>query len=107
VSTPCIEWIRSSRRVGPDGQIAFDLVGEVTQKRTVATPEGSFDSYGGSTIILGPEGEIRDRIRKTVNQEERLAEQQQYVSGPGRPFWRSREGKLVPAEKLFHLLHRG
>jgi hypothetical protein len=36
VSTPCIEWIRSSRRVGPDGQIAFDLVGEVTQKRTVA-----------------------------------------------------------------------
>ena len=51
VSVPCIESIRSSRRVGPDGQIEFDLIGEVTQRRTVDTPEGSFDFYGGSTII--------------------------------------------------------
>src|SRR4029450_8697967 len=32
---PCIQSIRTSRRVGPDAQVVFDLVAEVTQSRFV------------------------------------------------------------------------
>lgn len=106
VSPPCVESIRSSRRVGPDGQVVFDLVAEVTQRRTLDLPEGRVDFYGGSTVILGPDGEVRYVIRKSIGQEDRLEEQRAFVAGPGSAYWRSREGRLVPAEKLFHLLHR-
>lgn len=106
VDRPCVESIRSSRRVGPDGQVVFDLVTEVTQRRTVETTEGSFDFYGGSTVILGPDGGIRYIIRKSIGQEDRLREQRSYMLGAGRPYWRLDAGRLVPAEKLFHLLHR-
>lgn len=107
IDRPCVESIRSSRRVGPDGQVVFDLVAEVTQRRTLESPAGTFDFYGGSTVILGPDGEIRYVIRKSIGQEERLEEQRAYMLGPGRSYWRSHEGRLVPGEKLFHLLHRG
>ena len=40
VGRPCVESIRSARRVGPDGQIVFDLVAEVTQRRTYESSEG-------------------------------------------------------------------
>jgi hypothetical protein len=106
IDRPCIESIRSSRRVGPDGQIVFDLVAEVTQRRTIDSPEGSFDLYGGSTVILGPDGEIRYVIRKSIGQEERVEEQLAYMTGPGRAYWQSQQGRLVPAEKMFRLLHR-
>lgn len=105
VGRPCIESIRSSRRVGPDGQIIFDLVAEVTQRRSIETPEGTFDLYGGSTVILGPDGEVRYVIRKSIGQEDRVKEQLDYMTGTGKPYWRSLQGKLVPAEKMFRLLH--
>ena len=54
-----------SRRVGPDGQIVFDLVAELTQLRRARTANGRrFDFFGGATIILGPTGAIRYVIRK-------------------------------------------
>lgn len=107
VGRPCVESIRSLRRVGPDGQVAFDLIAEVTQRRTVVTAEGNFDFYGGSTVILGPDGEIRYIIRKSIGQENRLQEQRDYMMGAGRSYWRLSEGRLVPSEKLFRMLHRG
>lgn len=68
VDLPKVESIRSSRRVGPDGQIVFDLVAEVIQRRQVAGGGGraGFDYYGGSTILLGPRGEIRFVISKSL-----------------------------------------
>lgn len=35
VDPPSVESIRSARRVGPDGQVVFDLVAEVIQRRTI------------------------------------------------------------------------
>lgn len=77
VDLPKVESIRSSRRVGPDGQIEFDLVAEVTQRRQVAGRGGEpgFDFFGGSTVILGPRGEVRYVVSKSVkdgSQVERL-----------------------------------
>jgi hypothetical protein len=68
VDRPRVESIRSSRRVGPDGQIVFDLVAEVIQRRHVAGGGGraGFEFFGGSTIILGPRGEVRYVISKSI-----------------------------------------
>jgi hypothetical protein len=74
VDLPCVESIRTSRRVGPDGQIIFDLVAEVTQRRVVRRGGRELHYYGGATVILGPQGEVRYVISKSVMNEERLAQ---------------------------------
>jgi hypothetical protein len=81
VGLPTIESIRSSRRVGPDGQTVFDLVAEITQCRTVRGGGGhpDFDFYGGSTVILGPKGEIRYVIRKKITDKEQIERQRDYM----------------------------
>jgi hypothetical protein len=93
--------------VGPDGQVVFDLIAEVTQQRRVrGTSESpAFDYYGGATVILGPQGEVRYVVSKSVVNAERLARQRQFVTGPGRRFWREENGRRVPATQLFRLLH--
>ncbi|MCC6443956.1 MAG: peptidase M4 [Armatimonadetes bacterium] len=105
---PCVESIRSSRRVGPDGQVVFDLVAEVTQRRIVRSPGGSaeFDFYGGATIILGPKGEVRYVISKRTLGDERLERQRDFIFGEaGKRFWETAEGKRVPGKRLFRMLH--
>jgi hypothetical protein len=59
------------------------------QSRRVRRPDGSsFVFYGGSTIILGPRGEVRFVIRKRVDHEERPAEQIEFMqSETGKSFW--------------------
>jgi hypothetical protein len=79
VDVPTIESVRSSRRVGPDGQLVFDLVAEVTQRRHAAKPgEPIFQFYGGSTVILDPLGDIRYIIRKSVTDNNQLEVQRAY-----------------------------
>jgi hypothetical protein len=108
VGRPCVQSIRSSRRVGPDGQIVFDLVAEVTQRRRVAPGSGApaFDFIGGSTVIIGPTGVIRYVISKTVLNAERLDRQRRYItSAAGHGLWELRGDRLVPSPQPFKLLH--
>jgi hypothetical protein len=106
VELPQIQSIRSSRRIGPQGQVVFDLVAEVTQVRQVRGGAGlSFDFLGGSTIIIGPRGEIRYSISKSIFNEERLARQREFMAGPGRNLWKRKGGCLVPVSQPFRLLH--
>jgi hypothetical protein len=86
IETPRIESIRSSRRIGPDGQIAFDLVAEVTQCRIVERDGKVFPFYGGSTIIIGPDGEVRYVIGKNVKDGPRLDAQAAFVND-GNELW--------------------
>jgi hypothetical protein len=105
---PCVESIRSSRRVGPDGQIVFDLVAEVSQRREVRDQSGrpEFDFYGGSTVILGPKGEIRYVISKNVLSQERLKRQREFARGEtGSRFWEITNGKFKPKAQFFKLLN--
>ena len=107
VGRPTVESIRSSRRIGPDRQVVFDLVAEVTQTRSIGTGEqgGSFEFIGGCTVIIGPKGEIRYLIGKSVLNEERLSRQKAYLSGAGGRLWSLAGGCRRPAAQPFRLLH--
>jgi hypothetical protein len=106
VALPCVHSIRSSRRVGPQGQVVFDLVAEVTQRRTVSRHGERFSFYGGSTIILGPEGEFRYVIGKGVWNEERLDHQLEFTRGRGSAYWNiSADGEWKPEPQPFRLIH--
>jgi hypothetical protein len=107
VDLPCIQSIRSSRRIGPAGQIAFDLVAEVTQVRKVQSRSNTppFDFLGGATIIVGPRGEIRYTVSKHILNAERFERQRQFTTGAGRSLWTLRGSQYVPVSQPFRLLH--
>lgn len=107
VEPPTVESIRSSRRVGPDGQIVFDLIAEVVQIRQVRSgPDGpGFRLYGGATVILGPRGEIRYVILKSVVREGAVERRREFLhSAAGRRYWVQEGRRLVPRQQFFGLL---
>jgi hypothetical protein len=109
IDLPHVQSIRSSRRVGPDGQVIFDLVAEVTQVRHVRDRGGEpgFPFLGGATVIIGPDGAIRYVISKSVLNEARLDRQRTFMSSErGRRLWTRANGRLAPAPQPFKLLHR-
>jgi hypothetical protein len=109
IEPPRVESIRSSRRVGPDSQVVFDLVAEIIQRRRLRTGEGNatMDFYGGATVILGPDGDIRYAILKNVLSEERLDRQRQFIlSDEGHRYWQADAGRYTPKKQLFRLVHR-
>ncbi|MCB1055305.1 MAG: peptidase M4 [Acidobacteria bacterium] len=61
---PMIHSVRTSRRIGPDGQVLFDLVAEITQRHLLPSDSGEVPFFSGSTVVIGPEGEVRYVIRK-------------------------------------------
>jgi hypothetical protein len=76
--------IRSLRRVGPDRQITFDTVAEITQRRWCRqSSEASSEVFGGSTVILGPDGRVRYVIRKSVTDRRRMQAQADYLDSKG------------------------
>ena len=85
VELPVVESVRCARRVGPDGQLAFDLVAEVSQKRKVPGGGGypGFDFYGGATIIFGSRGEVRYVVSKGITNNDRLTKQQYLAATDG------------------------
>jgi hypothetical protein len=105
VTLPCVQSIRTARRVGPDGQIVFDLVAEVTQGRFVRDhitgAEAEFT--GGATVILGPNGEFRYVIVKSILNRRRLEEQLDFQRTT--PYWDQRGGQLVLSANPLQLLH--
>jgi len=106
VDLPCIHSIRSSRRVGPDGQVIFDLVAEVTQCQMVTRDGRGVPFYGGSTIILGPGGEVRYVISKSVLSESRMQDQMEFIaSDAGKRFWEETGRGFVARRNTFRLLH--
>jgi hypothetical protein len=103
---PCVQSIRSSRRIGPNGQIVFDLVGEVTQRQLVSFDGRRMVFYGGSTIILGPEGELRYVVSKSLVSRTRLDKQIEFVSSDvGKGFWEETTVGFVQRPDIFRLLH--
>jgi hypothetical protein len=86
--------------------VVFDLVAEVTQRRTARLADGrSFDFYGGATIVLGPEGEVRYVVRKRVDNVDRERAQAAFVRDTTRTLWVEDRGRLEPQRQLFRLMH--
>jgi hypothetical protein len=101
-----VQSIRSSRRAGPDGQVVFDLVAEVTQRYWAPDPAGvPFPFLGGATVIVGPDGAIRYVVRKRVLHEPRQADQRAFLAGRGERLWERAEGQWRPRPLPFRLVH--
>lgn len=110
VDVPSVESVRSSRRIGPDGQIVFDLVAEVTQRRIVKPRDGApgFDFFGGATVLIDPKGRVRYLVRKSVLNGRRLDAQREFVKRSGDRFFLVSpivDGMALPRPQGFRLLH--
>jgi hypothetical protein len=105
---PVVESIRTSRRVGPSGQVVFDLVAEVTQRLVVPATEeqAGFEFFGGATIIFDPTGQIRYVIRKGITHRGRLAAQRAFLEEQGESYFTTGpERRLLPHAQPFRFLH--
>ena len=104
---PKINSIRSARRVGPDGQIVFDVVADVTQHCVVPLKSGRRTvAYGGSTVILGPNGDVRYIIGKGVVSESRIDALSEFVeSQAGMAYWHEHDGVTHPTADVLKMLH--
>lgn len=110
VSNPCIESIRAARRAGPDGQIVFDLVAEITQSRHVnaSAPGNRHSFHGGSTAIIGPDGKIRYLVLKSVVGAGRAERRLAFIkSESGTNFWAMENGKYKQKGNMFRIAHCG
>lgn len=108
VDMPCIESIRTARRVGPEGQIIFDQVAEITQLRHVAASAGQpgFCFHGGVTVILGPEGEVRYLVLKSVANAGRVKRRREFLqSEAGSRYWAVSANQYRPKDHLFRIIH--
>jgi hypothetical protein len=103
---PRVQSIRTSRRVGPDGRVLFDLVAEVTQKTVIRDPESGVRTkfVGGSTVILGPRGEIRYVISKNILNDARRKRQIAFQRGSG--LWKTENEQYKLAGYALQLVHR-
>ena len=108
VALPIVESIRTSRRIGPSGQVVFDLIAEITQRRRVKASGSSpaFDFYGGATAIIDPKGRVRYVIRKSVLDPVRLRQQRDFLACEGKQYFGKGPGNsLLPESKLLLKLH--
>ncbi|MDB5948122.1 MAG: hypothetical protein JWQ33_3148, partial [Ramlibacter sp.] len=108
VELPCIESIRTARRAGPDGQIVFDLIAEITQVRHVKASDGrpAFDYHGGCTVILGPSGDLRYLVGKSVLGQGRMERRRSFLtSANGGRYWSVENNKCKQKAGMFKLLH--
>lgn len=106
VDPPVIQSMRTARRSSPEGRIVFDLVAEVTQARHVRRSGTEMCFLGGSTLIVGPEGEVRFAISKSVLNEPRINDQLGFAnSEEGRALWERRGGRLQGRRDMLRALH--
>lgn len=104
VERPTIESIRTLRRIGADGAVTFEQVGEIVQRRRI---EGRRWVYGGATVIVDSHGGIRYIIAKNVASERREQTLRDYLeSAP--PLYARYFGDQPPAKtRLLRHLHAG
>jgi hypothetical protein len=91
-SPAIVQSIRVTRRAAPDGRIAFDLVGEITQSCTIDRGGDLFDMDGGCTVIIDPDGDVRYAIFKRFDSANRRERQHAAMRGPLKAYWK-KEGR--------------
>ena len=99
--------VRSLRRIGPNKEISFELVAEIVQRRWIAGPAGQpCEFYGGSTVIIGPDGQIRYLISKSITNAQRAATQARHLgSAEAGKAWEGRDGRLFVPRMALRELH--
>jgi hypothetical protein len=104
-SPAIVQSVRVTRRVAPDGRIAFDLVGEVTQSCTVSRDGMLFEMNGGCTVIVDPEGQVRYSIYKRFDSDARRERQQAAMRGSLKRFWMKEGRKWRLRPDMLRRLH--
>jgi len=104
---PAVESIRVARRAAPDGRVLFDLVAEVTQSCTVEHEGALFDMYGGCTVVVDPQGEVRYAIYKRFTSERRRSRQHAAMRGPLEAFWTKSRRRFVLQPNVLLKIHAG
>lgn len=120
--------VRIARRAGPDGQELRQLVIEVTQKRRAffdpdvqikadaglarTDPDDmDFEFRGGCTMLVDlRDSSVRYAIRKRIDDENRLKQQRDYLSGAAEADLRAMyfgDRANTPGVEPFAFLHRG
>ncbi len=106
---PQVASIRASRRIGPDRQVVFDLVAEITQRCMVPARGGqpAYALFGGSTVIIGPDGAIRYIVSKRAVGKDRPARRLAFMASPaGRRYWRVDDDRYRMRSSMFQVLHQ-
>jgi hypothetical protein len=107
VEPALVSSVRSLRRIGPDKEIKFELVAEITQRRWIGGAAGQrYEFIGGSTATIGPEGQIRYLITKSITNAQRAAMQARYLDSGGMgKAWERRDGRLFVPQMALRELH--
>lgn len=100
-----VQSVRVARRVTPQGGIAFDLIGEVTQTCTFKRGTDYFEMHGGCTVVIDPEGQVRYVVYKRFDTERRSDRLHTALTGSLRNFWHKREGTWQPRAQMLKQLH--
>jgi hypothetical protein len=98
---PTIESIRSLRRLTPDDDLDFHVVAEITQR--FVRKGRSF--YGGSTIVLDEDGQIRFVIGKGVRNERRRKATESFLAGAPAEFRAAFDGDRTGHGALIRRFH--
>lgn len=108
VDLPCIESVRTVRRAGPDGRVVFDLVAEITQRCRVPRRRGrpGFSYWGGTTVIVDPDGEVRYTVLKSVTGAGRRERRLEFLEDKrAAQFWKVENNAYVLKGAVSRLLH--
>ena len=106
VDAPTVESVRVARRVGPDGNVDFNLVAEVTQRVVRRHKEKLVELHGGSTVLIDPWGKVRLVIRKRVLREDHDREAMEFITSPeGKVYWKTEKGVQTPQRAAFRIVH--
>jgi hypothetical protein len=107
VDAPSVESVRTARRVGPDGNVVFELVTEVTQRVVRRHKNKRVELFGGATILIDAWGKVRFVIRKRVLRGPQDKEALEFLSSrEGSIYWKTENGVVVPQRASFRLVHR-
>lgn len=110
IDAPCVESVRVARRVGPNGEVGFDLIAEVTQRAVRVLPgrERPSEVFGGSTLVLDAVGNVRYVVRKGLFSDRREQEMSEFIAGKGAAYWTEGEGDTDrPKCGIARAVHRG
>jgi hypothetical protein len=100
-----VQSVRVAKRVTPQGGVAFDLVGEVTQTCTFKRGNEFFDVHGGCTVIVDPDGDVRYAIYKRFDGASRRERRYAALSGPMKKYWEKKGRQWRPRAGMLQRLH--
>lgn len=104
IEPPVIQSIRSLRRLTPDRDLDFHMVAEITQRRRKGRRGRWF--YGGSTVVIDEDAQIRYVVGKGVLNREREKETELFLRAAPSAYQRAFTDAPGTKRSILKRLHR-